>query len=36
MTAQEHPLAKTPQGERTLDVDNEVMEMTGSCYMETG
>lgn len=36
MTAQEHPLAKTSQGERTLDVDNEVMEMTGSYNMGTG
>lgn len=36
MTAQEHLLAKTSQGERTSDVDKEVLEMTGSYNMGTG
>lgn len=31
-----HPLAKTSQGERTLDVDKEGLEMTGSYNMGTG
>lgn len=36
MTAQEHPLAKTSQGERTLNADKEVLEMTGSYNRGTG
>lgn len=36
MTAQVHLLAKTYQGQRTLDVENEAIEMTGSYNMETG
>lgn len=33
MTAQECPLAKTSQEERTLNVDKEVLEVTGSYNM---